>query len=85
VHEVSVDLASDRFDVTYDPDLVEVEALLSAIRDLDYEPELVEKPVQERAELERIEVASLPARVQDLLSLSEKSGKPLLLEFSGPG
>lgn len=82
---VAVDLASDRFDVTFDPGVVEVEAILAAIRALDYRPEVVTKPAQERVVLDRVDVAELPAAVADLMAGAQDASKPVLLEFSGPG
>ena len=83
---MQVDLADDRFDVTYDPAEVEVSALLASIRKLDYEPEVVEPATSPKAETaSRVDLSDLPPELSSLFAEASKSDKPLLIQFSGPG
>ena len=80
-----VDLADDRFDVRFDPNRVSAADLLRTIRDLDYEPEVVEAPSDPVVIAERVDVASLPDSLGELFEQAKKTGRPVLVEFSGPG
>ena len=80
-----VDLADDRFDVTFDSSLVSSPDLLRTIRDLDYEPELVDPPGEHAVVAERIDPMSLPEDLQALFAQAKAKDKPVLVEFSGPG
>jgi len=71
--------------VTFDPDLVSVDDFLRTIRDLDYEPELVEAPTEQTVLAERIDTASLPEDLRALFAEAKAEDKPVLVEFSGPG
>lgn len=83
--EIEVDLADDRFDVTFDPERVSVADFLRTIRNLDYEPELVEVPTEPTAVAERIDTAKLPGDLRSLFAEAKTDRKPVLVEFSGPG
>ena len=85
MHEIEVDLADDRFDVTFDRGRVSTADLLRTIRDLDYEPELVEAPGEAAVAAEAIDPASLPESMEALFAQAKSQDKPVLVEFSGPG
>ncbi len=82
-----VDLADDRFDVAFDPALVSVDGFLGAIRDLGYEPEVVDAPAERTVVADRIDLdgATLPEDLRALFVEAEAEDKPVLVEFSGPG
>ena len=82
-----VDLADDRFDVTFDSTLVSVADVLGAIRDLGYDPEVVDTPVVRTAVADRIDLdaATLPDDLRALFVEAAAKDKPVLVEFSGPG
>lgn len=83
--EIEVDLADDRFDVTFDPGRVSAADLLRTIKGLDYEPELVETPTEPTVVAERIDTATLPEDLRALFAKAKAEKKPVLVEFSGPG
>jgi copper chaperone CopZ len=85
VHEIEVDLADDRFDITFDPELVSVPDFLRTIRKLDYEPLLVDAPAESAVVAERIAPDSLPDDLRALFAQAKAQNKLLLVEFSGPG
>ncbi len=83
---MQVDLADDRFDITYDPNRVAVTGLLESIRTLDYKPEVVARAsVAGRAAPTHIELAELPRELADTFAAARKSNKVVLVRFSGPG
>lgn len=83
--EIEVDLADDRFDVTFDPDRASAADFLRTIKGLDYEPELVEAPTGPTVVVERIDTATLPEDLRSLFAEARTDRKPVLVEFSGPG
>ena len=85
MHEIGVDLADDRFEVTFDPDRVSAADFLRTIRGLDYEPELVEPPTEPTVVAERIDTATLPEDLRALFVKAKAEDRPVLVEFSGPG
>ena len=83
---VQVDLQDDRFDVTYSPAKVNLEQLLETVRDLGYEPRVVETKVGVNADtVERVDLAALPGSLADVFAQARKAGKPVLVHFTGPG
>lgn len=84
---VDVDLADDRFDVTYDPSRIAAEDLLGSIRELGYEPELVlaAEPPTDPDPAAPMDLAQLPEDLATLFARARQTGKPVLLQFSGPG
>lgn len=82
-----MDLADDRFDVTYDPSEVAAEDLLGSIRELGYEPELViaAEPATDPDPAAPMDLAQLPRDLATLFARARQTGKPVLLQFSGPG
>jgi len=80
-----VDLADDRFDVRYDPELADANVLLDAVRALGYAPEIVTRVAEARVELERVDVALLPDGLQQLFARSRTTRAPILLDFFAPG
>lgn len=81
-----MDLEDDTFDVTYDPALVEVDALLNGIRKLEYEPVVVESRSEASTKgVANVEVSQLPAELGKLFAAARDANKPVLLQFSGPG
>ena len=82
-----MDLADDRFDVIYDPNKINPEGLLGSIRELGYEPELViaTEPESEPATTGELDLAQLPEDLAALFARARQTGKPVLLQFSGPG
>ena len=71
--------------MTFDSSRVSSADLLSTIRGLDYEPELVTAPVERVVAAERIDPTSLPEDLQALFAQAQAKDKPVLIEFSGPG
>jgi hypothetical protein len=59
--------------------------LLRTIRDLDYEPKIVDTPSAPVVVADRIDVASLPGSLGELFGNAMDQGRPVLVEFSGPG
>ena len=80
-----MDLADDRFDVRYDPEFADANALLDAVRALGYAPEIVTKGAPARAELQRVDAALLPGGLQQLLARARATRTPILLDFFAPG
>jgi hypothetical protein len=85
VLSVEVDLADDRFDVRHDPGRIGASTLLATVRRLGYSPEIVEHGAARPAELERVDLALLPAGLQQLFATSRATRKPVLLDFFAPG
>ena len=85
MHAIEVHLADDRFDATFDPTRVSVVELLRTIRDLGYEPALVEAPTEPTVVAERIDTAALEEDLRALFAEARAKQKLLLVEFSGPG
>ena len=71
--------------MAFDPDVASVEQMLRTIRSLDYEPEVVDRPTPRGPASERIDPAGLPGDLRELLRTAEIEGRPLLVQFSGPG
>jgi hypothetical protein len=84
VQQIQVDLADDRFDITYDPDRVTVADFLRTIRALDYEPKVADRPSKQTVVQERIDPASLPGNSRAWFTEAKTKNKILLVEFSGP-
>ncbi len=81
-----MDLADDRFDVTYSSARVNPEQLLETVRDLGYDPEVVETKVGVNADTDqRVDLAALPGSLADVFAQARKAGKPVLVHFTGPG
>jgi hypothetical protein len=86
VQDVKVDLKDDRFDVTYSPAKVNLEQLLETIRELGYEPRVVETKVGvDEDTAERVDLSALPRSLADVFVQARKAGKPVLVHFTGPG
>jgi len=85
VEEIRVDLADDRFDLTFDADQVSLATLVETIRDLDYKPEVVDAPGALAAVAERIDLELLPEEMQAVFVEAKLEKKFVLVEFSGPG
>ena len=81
-----VDLKDDRFDVTFNPGRVSVDALLDAIRKLEFEPVVVKSAsMASKSGPNRVDISTLPEALAKLLAKAGKANKPVLLRFSGPG
>ena len=79
-------MADDRFDVRYQPAAVTPAAMLATVRELGYEPELVERAPDERAPAPaRVDVAALPPELRATFAEAARAERPLLLAFSAPG
>ncbi len=86
MQDVKVDLEDDRFDVTYSPARVNPEQLLETVRELGYEPKVVETKVAvNEATAERVDLSALPKSLADVFVQARKAGKPVLVHFTGPG
>ena len=86
VLELTVTLEDDRFDIRFDPALVTAERLCEKVRELGYAPQrLAPGEAPAAAAVERIDPATLPDRLRRRFEEARMSGKPLLLDFSGPG
>ena len=84
--ELTVTLAEDRFDIRFDPSRVTAEHLCETVRKLGYSLQvLAPDQVPAAAIVERIDPAKLPERLRRRFEEARASGKPVLLEFSGPG
>lgn len=84
--DVQVDLEEDRFDVTHDAGRVATDALLDAIRKLEYEPVVVERaPGASKSGTTQVDLAALPEELAKLFGEARDASKPVLLQFSGPG
>lgn len=72
--------------MSFDPEQVDREELLRTIRELDFEPELVEPPPPTATEARaRVDVAELPGELQELFLRARKDDRPVLLDFTAPG
>ncbi len=86
MQDVKVDLKDDRFDVTYSPARVNLEQLLKTVRELGYEPRVVETKVGVSEDTaERVDLSALPRSLADVFVQARKAGKPVLVHFTGPG
>ena len=82
---MQVDLKDDRFDVTYSPAKVNVEQLLKTVRDLGYQPKIVERKVAVTETLERVNTSALPKSLAAVFARAREAHKPVLVHFTGPG
>lgn len=83
---MKVDLEDDRFDVTYNPKLLSSDALLEAVRKLEFKPELVTHTESSgESAIQQIDTTKLPKELGELLGQARAAGKVVLLKFSGPG
>lgn len=79
-------LEDDRFDISYNPRQTTSASLLETIRQLGYEPEIVETTSGAvRAATDRIDLERLPPRMADTFARARRSKKPILVRFEGPG
>ena len=86
MQDVKADLKDDRFDVTYSPARVNLEQLLKTVRELGYDPKVVETKVLVNEDTaERVDLSTLPRSLVDVFAQAEKAGKPVLVHFTGPG
>ena len=86
MQDVKVDLEDDRFDVTYSPAGVNLEQLLKTVRELGYNPRVVEAKVLAHEDTaERVDLSALPRSLADVFAQAGKAGKPVLVHFTGPG
>lgn len=88
MREVAVDLSDDRFDIVFDPRRTSTSALLKAVRDLGYTPDLVTTPPPSgpsEESVERIDPAELPGDLRELVLAARRTDTPVLVEFWGPG
>ena len=91
MQDVKVDLEDDRFDVTYRPTRVDLEQLLGTVRELGYQPTVVETKVVgtkagvNEASAERVDLSALPRILADVFVQARKAAKPVLVHFTGPG
>ncbi|MBI4229965.1 MAG: hypothetical protein HY608_03935 [Planctomycetes bacterium] len=84
--DVRTDLTDDRFDLAYDPAKLDTGGILGAIRGLGYTPQVVERPSGRPAEVaERVDPIALGADLQAVFAEARRTGKPVLLDFTGPG
>lgn len=81
---VAVDLADDRFDVRHDPARIGAAAIVEAVRDLGYEPEVVSEAIRAEQPPGAVDPASLPAEWAELFARSRASGAPILVDFFAP-
>ena len=78
VESIRVDLDADRFTVGYAPHDVAPSEMLEAIKELDFQPEIV---ASEQAEPTKQRSGPVPAPVSDALAIAEREGKLLFLDF----
>jgi thiol:disulfide interchange protein len=78
IEGIRVDLANDRFTVGYDPAKIELDVILEAIEELDFEPEIVEAEMAEpRAE----RTGLIPEPVATALAAAQRDHKLVFLDF----
>ncbi|NNK48792.1 MAG: thioredoxin fold domain-containing protein [Gemmatimonadetes bacterium] len=75
-----MDLGRDAFTITYDPDRVDVEAIMCRIRSLGYKPEKAAGAAGE-ARAAAYNLDDVPAPVSDALSRARASNRLTLIEF----
>jgi hypothetical protein len=91
VRAVEVDLADDRFDVSYDPAHASEREIVAAVQALGYAPELVRAdPAAEsiRAlapESDRVDLVRLSGDLALAVEGARALDRPLLIEFFAPG
>lgn len=82
-------MGDDRFDLLYDPGRLSPERILEAIRAIrgvTYVPSIVERPAtQGETAAGRIALTALPSDLQAMFAEARRMGKPVLLDFTGPG
>ena len=71
--------------MAYDPGEVTPEDLLASIRELDFEPEVIEPVRETKRAVDHIDPAVLQDELAQVFARSRDSGKAVLLRFSGPG
>ena len=86
MQQVQVDLANDRFDITFDPLLLTTSTITDTIRELGFEPELVTGAATPPPTAARqLDTSLLPDDVRNLLAKAGAEHKMVLLQFTGPG
>ena len=73
-----MDLENDRFTVGYDPDEIGPDQMLEAIKELDFDPEIV---AIEEAESRSERTSPAPEPVASALSAAKREGKLVFLDF----
>lgn len=80
-----VDLKDDRFDVTHDPKVVAIEAMLEAVEKLGYTPAVVAANAGGDAqEIAAVDLSRLPEDLRTLFQRAGEAQKLVLLRFTGP-
>ena len=86
VRDVQVDFSDDRFDITYNPAEASPGDFLGAIRELDYDPEVVTSTsIGGKDSVTSIDPEVLPAEISKVFAEARRAEKPILFRFSGPG
>jgi len=83
---LEVDLKKDSFHITYDPERVDAERMLEAVRVQGFQGEVVNDASRSSSPSKvRCDLARLPEELRKAAQDAKKNGKPLLLAFHGPG
>lgn len=84
IRQLDVVLEHDRFDVAFDPEQVSRDRMLEAVRGLGFEATVVATPAPESAPVERART-ELTGVARDALAEASRTGRLVLLYFTGPG
>ena len=72
--------------MSFDSEQVNREKLLQTIRDLDFDPEVVEQPPPAAVETKaQVDISKLPEELQALFAQAKQQDRPVLLDFTAPG
>jgi len=85
---VKVDLADDRFDVSYTSDGTTPESLLTTVRNLGFECRIVVVKMSgpdAAVPVQSIDLQRLPGEFAALFLEARRTDKPVLLDFGSPG
>ena len=82
---VAVDLADDRFDITFDGAVIAREDMIASIKAVGFEAVVVPKPEAPTATLASVDTSVLPDDLRQLLAKARTDNKLVLLRFTGPG
>ena len=84
--DVQVDLADDRFDITYRPEDTTQLELLDVVTKAGYSPEVVVKPTGDsRQATTQVDLTQLPPGLTEVFARARSVKALVLLDFTGPG
>ena len=81
-----MDLADDRFDVTYESKNMTQGEILDVITEAGYAPEIVDPPRSDKAPAtSNVDLSQLPAELKEVFTEARRTRTLVLLDFTGPG